>query len=77
MNPQLWGSVVDPKLIFSDPNFQEISDPAPDPTYILTKDQKLNFKTKMKIFVKPTCEYSLVCRVSLTVTTGYLPNQQI
>ena len=47
-------SVVDPKWFFPDPypdqTFQEISDPdlAPDPTYILTKDRKLNFKTKMK-----------------------------
>ena len=38
-------SVVDPKLFFLDPYpaFQEISDPAPDPTQLLSKEVKAKF----------------------------------
>ena len=38
-------SVVDPKLFFYDPDttFQEISDPAPDPTQFLSKEAKAKF----------------------------------
>ena len=38
-------SVVDPKLFFPDPypTFQEISDPAPDPTQLLSKEVKAKF----------------------------------
>ena len=43
----LHGSVVDPKIFFSDPypTFQEISDPAPDPdpTQLLSKEAKVKF----------------------------------
>ena len=42
-----FGSVVDPKLFFSDlyPTFQEIldPDPAPDPTQLLSKKAKVKF----------------------------------
>ena len=56
-----------PKLFFSDPDssFQEISDPAQDPTKFLSQEAKVKILNKTaaqililkKRFLKPNCEF--------------------